>query len=228
MLQKFDYVRITLSDSAQKEGYLVDVDGNTGTLAGMNSNTAFYLPSTTIEVLHPGTKPIPLPTPLRHTHKPYRVAALVGTHTACEDYFTEETTAKSYAQSLIGQWTNKVPSKQFHQFTSVMVLMNTRVYRVGEHVQFVGSTWQGTIIAVIPDFESSGEPGHSVRMDVESVRCGALPIETVSPKLIKPIPASPYVCRDCGKPLSFPETIFVGDVPYCSDHAPSYDKHDQF
>ena len=228
MLTRFDYVHITLSDGSTRQGYLADIDGNNGTLAGMNSNTAFYLPSTTIEVLSPGSNPIPLPAPLRATSKPYRVAALVGTHTAHEDYFTEETTAKSYARSLVSQWTNNTPDRDFHQFTSVMVLTTTRVYRVGDRVRFPGTDWQGTIIAITPDFEASGEPGYSVRMEVESVHRGALPIETASSKLMEPAPATPYACRECGKPLAFPQTIFVGDVPYCSEHAPIYDKHDQW
>ena len=31
-----------------------------------------------------------------------------------------------------------------------------------------------------------------------------------------------YTCRDCGKPLAYLETIFVGNSQYCTDHAPDF------
>ena len=122
MLDRFDFVRLTLRNSDKREGYLVDIDGQTGTLAGRNSNTAFHLPSTTIEVLHAGSKPVFLPAPVTPSEKPYRVAALVGTHTALEDYFFEEDIAKRYALAQVDAWTNNTPDRQFHQFTSILVL----------------------------------------------------------------------------------------------------------
>lgn len=70
--------------------------------------------------------------------------------------------------------------------------MSEHPYHAGDTVRFTGSTWQGTIIAALPDFEASGETGYAVSMSDESKKLGALPIETVSSKLIEPIPTRPY------------------------------------
>lgn len=40
--------------------------------------------------------------------------------------------------------------------------------------------------------------------------------------------AAPYQCSNCGRSLSFPETLFYLGAPYCFEHVPSYDKHEQF
>lgn len=122
MLNQFDYVRLTLSDNTQREGYLVALTGNVGTLAGLNSNTAFTVSSTLIEVLIPGSNPVFLPAQVESTSKPYRVAALVGAHTAMEDYFSDQAIAKRFALAQVGAWTNNVPDREFHQFTCILVL----------------------------------------------------------------------------------------------------------
>ncbi len=58
MLDKFDYVKITMEDGTIREGHLVDVSGDVGTLAGGSSNTALFMPDVQIEVLVRGLDPV--------------------------------------------------------------------------------------------------------------------------------------------------------------------------
>lgn len=50
-MRQYEYVSVTLSDGSVREGFLVDVDGDVGTLVGSEGNTAFFLPGSHIEVV---------------------------------------------------------------------------------------------------------------------------------------------------------------------------------
>src|SRR6266516_4624825 len=57
MNNTLDYVHVTLSDGCTREGFLVDVDGDTATVSNGRLNTAFYIPLSTVEVEVSGTSP---------------------------------------------------------------------------------------------------------------------------------------------------------------------------
>ncbi len=57
MNNTLDYVHVTLSDGCTREGFLVDVDGDTATVSNGRLNTAFSISSSTVKVELSGTSP---------------------------------------------------------------------------------------------------------------------------------------------------------------------------
>lgn len=55
MKSNYPYVIVTLRDGSTREGWLVDVDGEVGTVTDGRTNTVFHLPSVEIQVIVPAT-----------------------------------------------------------------------------------------------------------------------------------------------------------------------------
>ena len=53
-MYKFDYVTVSFADGSKKEGFLVDVSNDVGTLQEMNANTALSMKDVNIKVEIPG------------------------------------------------------------------------------------------------------------------------------------------------------------------------------
>lgn len=247
MLDRFDFVRVIRKDGVNFQGYLVESEPTHITLEVVDSHTPIALETiASITVETPGKKPLPLPVlPVNQL-----VALQVSDIAILNDLVQQlSRTLKEGHPSVRG--THAVARDILSGLVYRLGVINTRMprleqalglmpekqtasthdqpYQVGDAVRFTGSTWSGTIIAVIPDFEASGETGYAVSMSDESKQQGALPIETVSSKLIEPIPTKPYTCSECGKPLSFPETFFLDGVTqgltYCQEHLPVYNRN---
>lgn len=110
--------------------------------------------------------------------------------------------------------------------------MPTRAYQIeyGESLPYNVDTFTGeaALPAARGTFERLKAGNQSVRLTRGYV--DNITQEYSATHLIEEYFRKPYTCSDpaCGKLLSFPEAFFYLDKPYCSEHLPRYDRHEQW